>query len=135
MKAFIIGLAAVVIIGVGAYVVLHKPASTTPSPAPSQVQARDDSSHNSPNTITFDGDHFSPATLTVSAGTTVTVKNSSSQELQFDSDPHPVHTDDTDLNAGTIDPGHSQTFTVEKTGTFGYHDHLNPSIQGTIIIK
>ena len=53
--------------------------------------------------------------------------------MQFDSDPHPVHTDDTELNVGHVEPGGSMTFTVNKTGTHGYHNHLNPGDTGTII--
>lgn len=87
------------------------------------------------NTIVFDGSSFSPATLTVKSGTTVTIKNVSSQDMQFDSDPHPVHTDDPELNVGTVAPGSSVTFTVTKTGSYGYHDHLDPSIQGRIVVE
>lgn len=135
MKAFIIGLAAVIIIGVGGFVLLHqsnKPAATTNSQQPSTTTS---TAQNAADTITFDGSQFSPASLTVKAGTTVTIRNTSSQDLQMDSNPHPVHTDDTDLNVGLVVPGQSATFTVTKTGTFGYHDHLDPGIGGHITIQ
>lgn len=85
--------------------------------------------------ITFDGSEFTPETLTVKTGTTVTVKNTSSKTIQFDSDPHPAHTDNKDLNAGTVTAGQSITFVAVNKGTFGYHDHLNPSETGTIIVE
>ncbi|HEV2402842.1 MAG TPA: cupredoxin domain-containing protein [Candidatus Saccharimonadales bacterium] len=129
MKAFIIGLVAVVVIGGGGYLMLHKSTSTN-----TQSQSTS-TNQKSSNTITFDGTMFSPATLTVKSGTTVTIKNTSSQDLQMNSNPHPVHTDDVDLNVGLVSPGQSQTFSVTKTGSFGYHDHLDPSIQGTITIE
>ena len=140
MKAFIIGLIAAVVIGGGGYLVLHKSPSKTAISASSSpsVQPQNTSSATSTsgsNAISFDGSQFSPATLTVKSGTEVTIKNTSSSDLQMDSNPHPVHSDDTDLNVGLISAGQSKTFTVTKTGSFGYHDHLDPSIQGQITIE
>jgi plastocyanin len=86
-------------------------------------------------TITYSDSGFSPATITVKAGTTVTVKNTSSHAVQFDSDPHPSHTDDTDLNAGLIQAGASQSFMVDKKGNYGYHNHLNESETGSIVVQ
>jgi plastocyanin len=86
-------------------------------------------------TITYTDNGFSPATLTVKSGTVVTIKNSSSSLLQFDSDPHPVHTDDPELNIGVIAPGQSKTITVTQTGTHGYHNHSNPDDTGTLIVQ
>ncbi|HSW85625.1 MAG TPA: cupredoxin domain-containing protein [Candidatus Saccharimonadales bacterium] len=135
IKAFIISLVTVIIIGIGAYFIFHKspvsPAVTNTTPKSSSAAP----TQNVANTITFDGNQFSPATITVKSGSTVTIKNTSSQDLQFDSDPHPAHTDDTDLNAGLVLPGKSQTFTVIKTGSFGYHDHLDLGIRGKITIE
>lgn len=131
VKALIVVLAVVVAIAIGGgYLVLHK------SPTSMQPQsAHSANSQSVPNTIVFNGTMFTPAMLSVAPGTTVTIKNTSSQELQMDSDPHPVHTDDTDLNVGQILPDQSKMFTVTKTGTFGYYDHLDPSIQGKITIE
>lgn len=129
MKKFIIGLVAVIVIGGGGYLALHKSPSNQPQITNSAASSTGSSA------ITFDGSQFSPATLTVKSGTEVTIKNTSSGDLQMDSNPHPVHTDDTDLNVGLFSAGQSKTFTVTKTGSFGYHDHLDPSIQGQITIE
>lgn len=86
-------------------------------------------------TITFDGNSFSPSELTVPAGTTVTITNTSSREIQFDSDPHPAHTDNPELNVGTVEPGQSETFTVTTTGEHGFHDHLSANITGTLTVE
>lgn len=125
-----------ILIAVGAWFIL-KPGQKTSNTntQTSQNTSSGGSSQNAPDTIVYDGNGFSPSTLTVKAGTKVTIKNTSSEALQMDSNPHPVHTDDTDLNVGAVDPGGSQAFTVTKTGTFGYHNHLDPSQQGTIIIQ
>jgi plastocyanin len=86
-------------------------------------------------TITYSDNGFSPSTITVKSGTTVTIKNTSSHGLQFDSDPHPAHTDDEELNVNSVPEGGSETFVVKRTGTFGYHNHLNPSDTGTIVVE
>ena len=137
MKAFIISLiVGVVIVGLGSYFVLHQSLINTATTISSHTQISEAvTSPNIPNSITFDGSTFSPAVLTVRTGTTVTIKNTSSADVQMDSNPHPIHTDDTDLNVGLVSPGQSQTFMVVKKGSFGYHDHLDPSIQGTITIE
>lgn len=140
MKAVIIGFLALVVIGGAGYAALHTYSKNNASPA-SNTQTQNTNTPSTPNTeqtantITFDGSRFSPSTLTVASGTSVTIKNTSSQALQLDSNPHPVHTDDTDLNVGTVAAGQSQTFTVTKKGTFGYHDHLEAGIQGKITVQ
>ena len=87
-------------------------------------------------TITYDGTTFSPEKTTVKAGETVKVINTSSNaSLGFDSDPHPVHTDNPDLNAGEIGPGQSATFSTDKTGTWGFHNHDDPTQHGELVVQ
>lgn len=138
-KALIIGIVAIVFIGAGSYLVLHKsnntptasntqnatPASNPPSNTNQQVAA----------TITYETNGFSPSHTTVKSGDRLAIKNSSSSDLQLESDPHPAHTDDSDLNVGLVGTGQTKTFIVTKTGTFGYHNHLNSSDTGTITIQ
>ena len=99
------------------------------------TQKAADTSQSSGNTITYSGSGFSPATLSVKAGTTVTIKNTSSGDLQFDSDPHPDHTDDPELNVGLITSGQSKTVTVTTTGSHGYHNHLSATDKGTLVVQ
>lgn len=86
-------------------------------------------------TITYDGNGFSESASSIKAGQAVKVVNNSTKSLDFDSDPHPVHTDNTELNAGDIEPGQSKTFVIDKTGTWGYHNHLDASQHGSIMVN
>lgn len=86
-------------------------------------------------TITYDGNSFKSSADTIKSGQKVKVVNQSDEELDFDSDPHPVHTDDPELNAGDILGGGSKTFTLTKKGTWGYHNHLNPGQHGQITVE
>ena len=108
--------------------------SNTSSTPPSQG-TNNATTQSAAATITYDGSTFSPQQTTVKSGETVKITNNSQQEMSFNSDPHPVHTDDTDLNVGTVEPGQSKTFTVTKKGSFGYHNHLDPSQTGQITIQ
>ncbi len=86
-------------------------------------------------TITYDGTAFNPTALTVESGTTVTVVNQSQEEIEFASDPHPVHTDNSELNTGDIAPGKSNTFTATTKGDWGFHDHYDPTKKGTLVVE
>lgn len=89
----------------------------------------------SQNTITLTSSGFSPASLTVKVGDTVTWENRSGLVATVDSDPHPVHTNYPPLNLGNFSDGEELTFTFDKPGTYGYHNHLNTSEKGTIIVE
>jgi plastocyanin len=70
--------------------------------------------------VQFTDQGFSPATLTVVSGTTVTFTNQSSTTVWPASDPHPSHTGlpGFDANKG-LAKGESYSFTFTKTGKFG----------------
>lgn len=89
----------------------------------------------SQNTVTLTSDGFSPATLTIKTGEAVTWVNKSGETATVNSDPHPTHTDYTPLNLGNFPDGGTLTLTFDKPGTFGYHNHLNPSVRGTITVQ
>ena len=85
-------------------------------------------------TITFTNDGFSPNSLTVKKGATVTVKNSSSVDVQFSSDDHPTHRLDPEINLEVLEPGQSASFVAKTVGTHGFHDHIDDSKVGTLIV-
>lgn len=110
--------------------------STTSSQATSSTPAGSSSgTQASVATITYSGSSFSPNKITVKSGDTITIKNDSSSDVQVYSNPHPVHTDNTELNIGSIAQGASTNLTLTKVGTWGYHNHLNPSQTGTITVQ
>jgi plastocyanin len=81
------------------------------------------------NHVTIAGFAYSPSTLTVSRGTTVTWTNN-------DSAPHTVTSDGSGpLNSSTLGRGASYSFTFTSAGTFSYHCAVHPSMHGTIVVK
>lgn len=106
-----------------------------PSTSPATSSEATSSTTISQDTVTLTADGFSPATLTVKAGTKVTWTNQSGASATVNSDPHPIHTDYAPLNLGSFIDGEILSLTFDKTGTYGYHNHLNPSQSGTIIVQ
>lgn len=104
------------------------PPATTAEATPSPVAVSKD-------TVTLTKDGFSPATLTITADEKVTWTNQSGSDATVSSDPHPTHTNYQPLNLGKFSDGGTLTLTFDKTGTYGYHNHLNPTQTGTIIVK
>lgn len=141
----ILALVIVAALGIGGYAAFHKSGASTAKQTTSttttkssNTSASSETTNPSANvaaTINFSDSGFSPAVTTVKVGDTVQITNTSSQVLQFDSDPHPVHSDEPELNVGTVAAGQSKTFTVTKAGHWGFHDHLNPSMTGTLDVE
>jgi len=148
-SGLIIGAIALLVVVAGVVVLTNKPNTTKMSSNSTSPSAGDSSNANktSPsadssnqvsqaeNTISYTNNGFSPASLTVKSGTTITIRNDSSGLLQFNSDPHPQHTGDPELNVGSISHGASKTVKVTKSGSHGYHNHINPDQTGTLIVQ
>jgi plastocyanin len=79
---------------------------------------------------------FSPANVIVKKGAKVTFVNNSVKLSWPASDPHPTHTDlpGFDSKKG-LKNGESYTFTFNQVGTWGFHDHLNSSFRGKVIVQ
>ena len=71
---------------------------------------------------------YSPASLTVTPGSTVTWTN-------MDSAVHTVTTADGVLNSGDIKPAATFTFTFSTAGAFNYYDDHNRSMKGVITVS
>lgn len=86
--------------------------------------------------ITISDIGFTPATIRVKAGTTVTFINNG-QALHWPaSNPHPVHTDLPGFDAKKgLATGEEYLFTFTEVGTWGYHDHLNTTFKGSVVVE
>lgn len=126
---------AVVVLGLLGFVLFNRDSTNNNS---SSGASTDDTTLSEPEAavlITYSDNGFSPSTVTVTAGASITVKNESSDTLSFNSAEHPVHTENDELNLGDIEPGESRNFTVNQKGTWGYHNHLKASQTGTIVVE
>ncbi len=80
------------------------------------------------NTVEIKDFAFSPPSLTVKAGTTVTFANK-------DVTGHSATADDNSFDTGVLGQGESGTVTFGKPGTFGFHCTPHPNMKGTIIVE
>ncbi len=85
--------------------------------------------------ITVGQNGFSPKTITVKVGTNVVWANQSGRTANVSSDDHPTHTKYSSLNLGNFDDGQSVSLIFDKVGTYTYHNHLNATQTGTIVVE
>lgn len=87
-------------------------------------------------TVEYSAAGFSPATVTVKKGTTVKFINKTGKTASIASNPHPVHTDYPafDQWKSAAKGKDEYDFTFDKVGTWGYHDHLNSEMKGTVVV-
>ena len=100
------------------------------SPEPATTEAADSAN------VSIDEAGFTPKTVTVAAGTTVTFVNNGQAPHWPASDNHPTHEilPEFDAKAG-IATGEMYSHTFTEVGTWMIHDHLNPAATGTIIVQ
>lgn len=91
-------------------------------------------------TITITANGVSPTSIQVSPGARVTFVNNDTRAHNMTSNPHPEHTDCTQINqVGLLTPGQSrETGNLTTVRTCGFHDHDLPSVAnltGSIVIR
>lgn len=84
-------------------------------------------------TITQDG--FEPKTITIPQGSRITWTNTSNAVSSVYSASHPTHLIFPPLNLGEIAPNNTVSLGILTKGTYKYHNHLNPTQTGTIIVE
>lgn len=121
------------------------PVSELPSlPPPPSPPAGLPATASKQHVITHTNAGYTPATLMVNVGDTITFKNESSQETWPASALHPTHSlypttggclgSTFDACRG-ITPGGEWKFTFEVPGTWKYHNHLNPAFTGAVVVE
>ncbi len=99
------------------------------------------------HTVEITDSGYSPKELTIKAGDTVTFVNDGGSSWPA-TDAHPTHTlyPGSDIakcgsgaamfdSCGEIAKGGSWSFKFDEVGEWGYHDHLRPSLRGTITVQ
>ncbi len=94
-----------------------QPAAT---PAPAQ--------NSSQPAVTISGFAFSPATLTVKAGTTVTWTNN-------DPTAHTVTSDNGAFDSGNVASNGAFSYTFASAGTFPYHCAIHASMKASVVVQ
>lgn len=100
-------------------------------------------------TVLYGTNGFTPSTVTIHQGDTVTFVNNGSDQMWVASAPHPTHTgyDGTTesvhcaggytgaLPFDQCAAGKNFSFTFTKVGTWAYHNHFNTSAFGKVVVQ
>ena len=151
MKTEIVVLFAVVIFASGCA------STSTDSPeniedAPEEAEAPGSSPSNisgNATVVTYTGEGFRPQEVTVEQGETVVWQSEASTPMWVGSDQHPVHSeyagsslrehcssgDQTSAAFDQCSTGERFSFTFEKEGEWGYHNHRYSQHTGTVIVE
>jgi plastocyanin len=152
-----IGIIAVVLLG-GYFFFLKSASQPVTQPPASNETIQEQSPQEQPvssepvageHIVTYTDSGYLPSTLTIKKGETITFINKSSHPMWPASAYHPTHR----VYSGTsleehcpdkqgiafdacegIPAGGFWSFTFDQRGTWKYHDHLNPSNTGTIVV-
>lgn len=108
----------------------------TPTPAPAATPNPTPSQAPQPKTVSVNIQNNVLPDITVNVGDTVIWTNKDTVGHWPASDPHPTHTQVPGLDAlKNLVTNGTYSFTFTKAGTFGYHDHSNPTVHATITVK
>lgn len=149
----------IIVIGGGWYVLSRPMTTEAPGATDDQAAATTtpdmtkpaESAAPAPITVTYTDQGFSPKSVSIAQGQTVTWVNNTSHNMWVASAKHPEHTgyDGTNREAhcaasytgakpfdecAQAAPGASYSFTFTKAGTWPYHDHVNATMFGSVVV-
>jgi plastocyanin len=102
------------------------PAQAEPAAAPSAASDAQPKAHKSASASVTMGDlFFSPSSVTIAVGDTVTWRNTGQA-------PHNATADDGSFHTPTLNNGQSASHTFTQAGTFSYICTIHPQMKGTI---
>lgn len=78
---------------------------------------------------------FEPATLSVKQGTKITWTNTDNGLHQVAANPYPRGAGLSGLKSEILNNTQTYTFTANQVGSFGYHDQIKPTINGTLVVQ
>ena len=78
--------------------------------------------------VKIDNFSYSPATITVKAGTQVTWTN-------HDDMPHTITSEDQSFKSKALDTDEKFTFTPTKPGTYTYYCSIHPKMTGKLVVE
>lgn len=86
--------------------------------------------------ITIKNHEFVPSNITIKKGDIVVFNSEDSVPFWPASNLHPTHEEYSEFDPlRPVDPSKSWSFTFNQKGTWDFHDHLAPSLRGTITVK
>lgn len=156
MNKIIITIIVAIVIIAGVYYLLRSPKTGAPSStrAPQTASQDKETTVQAPSGmasepaeqdfVAYTDTGYLPSVIKVKVGEAVTFKNESSQPMWTASAMHPTHIvypttggcigSTFDACKG-VQPGESWSFKFDIAGSWKYHNHLNPSHFGTVVVE
>lgn len=125
----------VVLVLVGWFLTRPKQTTSPELSQPTQAPVSTESAVFSANTVNITDSGFSPKEIIIKAGGSVTWENQDSVGHTVNSAVHPTHLVYPPLNLDVIKPGEQKSLAFPAVGTYKYHDHLNPSLTGSVTVQ
>lgn len=142
-KLILASIIAVVIIG--AFVLIGGKKDSNVAPIQSQTQTlqpeelrrleRESEGSVQQVTVALSASGFAPQTIKIKPGTKVVWVNKGGGAATVNSALHPTHLIYPPLNLNSFEDSQSLSLVFDKAGTYQYHDHLNPSRTGTVVVE
>jgi plastocyanin len=108
----------------------NSPISTTPvTPTTTQIQLQE-----AGPTVTIQNFAFTPATVSIPKGTTVSWVNKDSSNHVIVNDAQGSIAQGALFTSNSLLKGESYLFKFETPGTYPYHCSIHPSMKGTIVV-
>lgn len=122
----------IIVITILAILIIPKPEKKeliyrSPTTTPQQVRA-------TTHTVILTSKGFEPNRITIKKGEVIIWTNNSGKEASVNSSNHPTHKLFPVLNLGAFEDGENTQARIYRLGELTYHNHLNPSQKGTIIV-
>ncbi len=145
-KNTLIAVAVIIVLGLAGWYLLRSqkpytpqtPTQVTQTPIPDSASSATEEADmtKEKNVVKITSSGFSPQNITIAAGQTVTWINDDSESHQVNSAVHPTHQVYLPLNTvGLLQSGEKKSLSFPETGTYKYHDHLNPSLTGSVTVE
>ena len=133
MKKLLLVLLPIIGVGVVAFMALR---SEVPDNAPAADEQASGIAPQTETVMRMGDAGYTPSNITIAAGDEATFINESSVPRWPASAIHPTHEIYPEFDPKeAIAPGASWSFTFDRAGLWRYHDHLNPTISGTITVE
>ncbi len=128
----VIGVIVLIVLVVGIYLLNQQPVvplseneNPTSSPSGTTLEGTPIQTHQ----VEISGFAFSPSTLTIQPGDSVTWTN---QDIA----PHTIVSDSgSEISSSSLSNGETFSYTFNTIGTFKYHCSIHPAMKGTIIVE
>jgi len=132
------GVVVLIVVIVGAMLIGGKKTNTTTEVSQPTRQAQQEVKPITSDriaTVILSSSGFKPQNITIKSGTKVLWTNKSGGVATVNSAIHPTHLVYPPLNLGQFEEGKIVELVFDKPGTYNYHDHLNPSRIGTVVVN